>query len=129
MLFFALFKRAKERFALWRSFCKEQKNELLFCALLEKSKRANRSFLLFLKRAKERRAKERKSDCPTLLFYRVGQSLFRSSLFCSFQKELQGAICSFALFKKSEQERFTLSLFSKRAQKSDSLFHSFKKSA
>ena len=28
--------------------------------------------------------------------------LFYSSLFCSFQKEQQGAICSFALFQKSE---------------------------
>ena len=54
-------------------FLKERKSESLFCALLEKSERANRSFSLFLKRAKERiapwrsfckerRAKERKCD-------------------------------------------------------------------
>ena len=53
---------------------------------------------------------------------------FRSSLFCSFQKELQGAICSFALFQKSEKEQFALSLFTKRATKRESLFRSFKKS-
>ena len=57
------------------------------------------------------------------VFTRVGQTLFRS-----FQKERQGAIHSFACFKKSKKERLALSLFSKRAQKSDSLFHSFKKS-
>ena len=54
--------------------------------------------------------------------------LFTLLLFCSFQKERQGAIRSFALFKKSEKERFAPLLFSKIAQKSDSLFRSFKKS-
>ena len=57
--------------------------------------------------------------------------------FRSFQKEQQGAIRSFALFKKSKKEQFTLSLFSKRAirsfallkraQKSKVLFRSFEK--
>ena len=40
LLFFALFKRVKELFALCRSFSKEQKSELLFFALLEKTVRA-----------------------------------------------------------------------------------------
>ena len=51
------------------------------------------------------------------------------SLCCSLQKERQGAIGSFALFRKSKKEQFALSLFPKRAQKSNSLFCSFKKSA
>ena len=45
---------------------------MLFLALFEKSdllfwKRANRSFTLFLKRAKERIAVFEKSDCPALV--------------------------------------------------------------
>ena len=58
----------------------------------------------------------------------IALSLFRSSLFRSFQKKRQGGIRYFALLKISEKERFPLSLFSKRAQKSNSLFRSFKKS-
>ena len=53
-------KRAKERFALCRSFGKEQKSESLFFSLLEKSKRAhkggNRSFFYFFSLSKSNRS-------------------------------------------------------------------------
>ena len=39
------------------------------------------------------------------------------------------SVFSFALFTKSAKERFALSLFSKRATKSESLFRSFQKKA
>ena len=48
-LFGALFKRAKQRFALWRSFCKERKRKLLFVALFKRPTEKNRSFALFKK--------------------------------------------------------------------------------
>ena len=54
-LFVALLKRGNEQFALCYSFGKEQKSELLIVALFIKSDRE-----------KSERAKEQKSDCPTL---------------------------------------------------------------
>ena len=49
---------------------------------------------------------------------------YRSSLFCSFAISL---FRSFDLYKKSNKEQFALLLFTKRATKSVSLFHSLPK--
>ena len=58
---------------LFRSFGKERKSESLFVAVFVKEQIAllrsfskDRYLLLFLKRAKKKITKERKSDCPTL---------------------------------------------------------------
>ena len=97
------------------SFGKEQKSILLFVALFVKSKREICSLSLFLK--------EQKSDLLFVALFQgwaIALSLFpfflkRASrsdlLFRSFQKELQGAIRSFALFKKSDKEQFALLRF------------------
>ena len=58
---------------------------------------------------------------------RVGQLLFRSSLFRSLQKERQRVISSFTLYQKSNKEQFALSLFTKRTTRSNSLFCSLPK--
>ena len=50
-LFGPLFKRAKEQFALWLSFCKERKSKSLFVALFVKN---DLLFVALFKRAKER---------------------------------------------------------------------------
>ena len=67
-----------------------------------------------------------------LLFHSFTLSLFRTLLFCS----LLFALSLFALYQKSGQERFALSIiklpnyqFTKRATKSKLLFCSFKKNA